>query len=895
MQNKNWHALGVQEIVQIFKTSKSGLSTEEAERRIKKYGENKLPEKKRFTYLGVAISQFKSPMVYVLLAAAAVSFLLGEYLDVGVILFAVFLNTVVGFVQEIKAEEALAALSSVVEHKVYVIRDGIEKEINTNDIVAGDILVLKTGDKIPADGRVLESYEMEVDEAVLTGESVPVQKTVEYLDQGNETESKKNMVYMGSSVLKGRGLAVITDTALNTKFGQIAHLLDQTEDADTPLQIELKNFSKSFGIITFVILIIVMAIGFVRSIPFLEMFTTAVAIAVAAIPEGVLVAVTIILAVGMQRILKNGSLVRKLIAAETLGSVSVICTDKTGTLTKGTMQVDHIVTMKSSFRMNHDGKIYRMPQEDGDADHMMAIRIGMICNDAVVENPEAKLEDWIIHGGYTEKAFLLAGLYAGFDPREISAGSARINEIPFSSDRKFMATLNREMEDYIVYVKGASEEIINRSRYVLVDGETREMREDDVRFLKQKQHDMSKEGLRILAVAFKKTNKEINYLFNEKNDEDIINNLIFVGLVALKDPLRAEAKITLDTAKEAGIKTIIITGDNPLTAKAIANELGMKVENDNILEGEQLDQMSTKDFANLVGRIKLYARVSPRHKSRIVDAWQARGEVVAMTGDGINDAPALKKADIGIALGSGTEVAKETANLVLLDDNFKTIITAIRQGRVIFENIRKVVLYLISDSFSEVVIVGGSLLVGLPIPITAAQILWINLITDGLPNVALTLEPEEEGTMKQKPRKKNEPLLNTEMKTLVVAISIISGVIALIVFEYINRTTGDFQKASSIVFSILSIDSLVYVFSLRSLRYSVLQKKTFSNMYLIVALVLAFGFQLIAIYLPFLQGILETEALGLLDWAVVIGAGLFTMLIIEIIKYLFIIKNKDKE
>lgn len=891
MQNDVWHGLRAQEAIKKLKTSKTGLSEKEALKRIKKYGENRLPAKKKFTYLSVALSQFKSSMVYILLIAAAISFLLQEYVDVGVILFAVFLNTVVGFIQEVKAEEALSALSSVIEHKTYVIRDGIEKEVDTTDITLGDMIVLKSGGRVPADARVLESYEMEIDEAVLTGESAPVSKIVKGLDQEGEDDSKRNMVYMGSSVVKGRGLAVVTNIALDTRFGQIADLLDRVEDSDTPLQIELQKFSKFFGEITFLILTMVMAVGLYRSVPFIEIFTTAVAIAVAAVPEGVLVAVTIILAIGMQRILKSGSLVRKLVAAETLGSVTVICTDKTGTLTKGTMQVDHIVTLDSFFSVNNNCKNVRKAENEEEGDHMAALRIGMICNDAVVENPAAKLEDWIIHGEYTEKAFLWAGLCAGFDPEDIKKESLRLNEIPFSSDRKFMATLNKEGDSHVIYAKGAAEEIINRSHHILVRGVIKHMTEDDLRHLRQKQEDMSREGLRVLGVALRKVDKETIPLFKESNDEDIVNNLVFVGLIALKDPLREEAKATLDVAKAAGIRTIMITGDNPLTAKAIANELGMRVEKENILEGGELDRMSTKEFNNIVSRIKVYARVSPRHKLRIVEAWQNRGEVVAMTGDGVNDAPALKKADIGIALGSGTEVAKETANLVLLDDNFKTITTAVEQGRVIFENIRKVILYLISDSFSEVVIVGGSLLLGTLVPVTAAQILWINLVTDGLPNVALTMEPKEDGIMLEKPRKKDEPLLNREMKILVIAISLVSGLVSLITFLAVNESTLDFQRASTVAFSILAVDSLIYVFNLRSLRQSIFSKSLFSNPYLILSVLIAFIFQLLAIYTPFLQGVLGTTPLAFSDWLLVIAGSLCTATVAELIKFIFIFEK----
>jgi len=891
MQTKNWHSLSVQDVLKRLKTGKNGLSQEEAVKRLAKYGPNELPRKKRFTYLGVAISQLKSPMVYVLLGAAAISFLLGEFVDVGVILFAVFINTVVGFIQEVKAEEALAALSDVIEHKAYVMRDGIEREIDAREITLGDIIVLKSGGRVPADARILESNEMEIDEAILTGESVPVQKIVKGLDQEGKDESKRNMVYMGSSVVKGRGLGIVTSISIDTKFGEIADLIDKTEDTQTPLQIEIEKFTTFFGKITFIILVLVIIIGLYRSVTFVEIFTTAVAIAVAAIPEGVLVAVTIILAIGMQRILKSGSLVRKLVAAETLGSVTVICTDKTGTLTKGAMQLDHIVTLDSFFKIHNDCNNIIEKRTGIEGDHMIALRIGMLCNDAIVENPAAKLEDWVIHGEYTEKAFLWAGLCAGFDPAELSKESERLNEIPFNSDRKFMATLNREDDKYLIYAKGAAEEMINRSSQVFVKGKTRMMSEEDLRHLRQKQEDMSREGLRVLGIAFRRVDEDILPDFKESNDEDIVSDLVFVGLIALKDPLREEARPTLDLAKKAGIRTIMITGDSPLTAKAIANELGMKVDKDSILEGSDLDRMSTKDFNSIVTRIKVYARVSPRHKSRIVDAWQERGEVVAMTGDGVNDAPALKKADIGIALGSGTEVAKETANLVLLDDNFKTIITAVRQGRVIFENIRKVILYLISDSFSEVVIVGGSLLLGTVVPVTAAQILWINLVTDGLPNVALTFEPEEEGIMNEKPRKRKEPLLSVEMKTLVILISIVSGLVSLTAFYLMDDMTSDFQRASTVAFSILAVDSLIYIFNIRSLRRSIFSENLFSNPYLIVSVLTAFGFQLLAVYHPFFQDVLGTVPLEFIDWILIILASLFTASVAEFVKYSFLVKG----
>ncbi|MCK4524991.1 MAG: HAD-IC family P-type ATPase [Candidatus Andersenbacteria bacterium] len=893
MNQEKWCNLGLKEVLHNLKSSKSGLSADEAEKRLKKYGRNELPKKEKFTKLDVAISQFKSPLVYILLIAAFVSFTLKEFVDTGVILFAVAINAVVGFIQETKAERALEKLKQMIDHRSYAIRNGIEKEISSTNIVPGDIIVLRAGDRVPADGRILEVHEFDIDESSLTGESVPVSKLVEILDQKGISESKKNMAYMGTSVVRGRGVMVVSSTGVNTKFGQIALLLKETEEEKTPLQIKLAEFSKLFGILTLVMVVSIIAIGLYREIRFEEIFITAVAIAVAAIPEGLLVAVTVILAIGMQRILKKGSLVRKLVAAETLGSTTVICTDKTGTLTEGEMQVDHIITMASEFSLRKEGnkRVKVIEEEKHKLDHMVAIKIGMICNNAMIENPNDELEKWIIHGDYTERALLQSGINVGFDLEKIKKDFVKIEEIPFSSERKLMATLNQEdSDDYKMYVKGAPEEIINRSKYVLVEGEKRQMTEDDIKLIKKKQNDLSRKGLRIISVAFRSVKKDISARFKEGNEDEIISELVFVGLIALKDPLRKEAKDTIKLAKEAGIRTIMITGDNRLTAKTIANELGMKVDDNNILDGEKLDQMSTKEFNNIVNKIKVYARVSPHHKSRIVDAWQSKGEVVAMTGDGVNDAPALKSADIGVALGSGTEVAKETADIVLLDNNFKTIITAVEQGRVIYENIRKVILYLVSDSFSEVIIIAGSLIIGLPVPLVAAQILWINLVTDGFPDVALTLEPKEPNIMKEPPRKKNEPLLNFEIKTLIYAISIASGVLSLAVFWYVLDVTGEFQRASTIAFSILAIDSLIYVFSIRSLRHSIFAKNIFSNKYLIVAVLLGFSFQLAAIYHPFLQKVLQTVSLDLYDWSLIAFICAVELVLIEGIKYLFIIK-----
>lgn len=903
MRTENLFDLSVKEVLDALKTSHSGLSDEEAEKRLKRYGENILPQKGGSAYFDIAVNQFKNPLVYILFIAAITSFLLNEFNDAGVILAAVFLNAIVGFVQEAKAENGLAKLKEMVEHRSKVLRSGKERNMDSRKIAAGDIVLLRAGDRIPADGRIIDAHELEIDESSLTGESIPVSKVVEIKDQKGDQENKDNMAYMGTIVAKGRGVMAVSSTGVGTKLGQIAMLLKETKKDKTPLEIQLKKFSKSFGWITLFIVVAMLVIGLVRGIRFIDIFTVSVAVAVAAIPEGLLIALTVVLAIGMQRILKKGSLVRRLIAAETLGNTTVICVDKTGTITKGEMEVDHIVTLASVFSMSGARKCATgiLEEEKRNLDHMIALKIGMICNNAIVENDNEELENWKISGDYTEKALLYSGLMVGYDADAIKNEYQRLDEIPFNSERKFMATLNKSGQCcYGIYVKGMPEEILGRSKHILVQGKEKRVSEDDLKFIKKVQNDLSAKGLRMIAVAFKNVDKSALEEFGEKNEEEIINNLVFAGLIAIKDPIRDGAARTVEMAKKAGLKIIMITGDNRITAKTIANELGMKVEDHNILDGYKLDEMDTKDFNSVVSKIKVYARVSPHHKSRIVDALQGKGEVVAMTGDGVNDAPALKSADIGIALGSGTEVAKETADIVLLDNNFRTIITAIEQGRLIFDNLRKVTLYLVSDSFSEVVVIGGSILVNFSansglyaLPLTAAQILWINLITDSFSNAALSVEPGEKEIMNDPPRKRNEPILNLEMKVLAVLVSFFKGIAALGMFFYVFTATGNFIKASTIAFTILAIGSLFYAFSIRSLRRSVFRKDIFSNKYLVAATIVGLSLQYFAIYNGYFQGVLQTMPLDFNDWSLIFFAVIAVVFVVEIAKYLLIHKEKS--
>jgi len=896
MEKILWHALPLTKVFSELETDKHGLKSTEVEKRLKKNGLNKLPEEKKFSGISILLAQFKSPLIFVLVGAAIISFLLRDAIDTAIILIAIFINTILGFYQENKASKAVAYLKKLINLKAKILRDGQEIEISAEKIVPGDIIFLEPGDKIPADCRLIKIDNLEIIEASLTGESAPSDKNSENLEKGTPLADRENMVYSGTIVSKGKGLAVVCNTGINTELGQITQMVTETPEGKTPLQQQLSSFSATLTYIVIAICAIIVTIGKFQGRTIFGfgdearegMLNTAAAIAVAAIPEGLLISVTAILALGMQAILRHKALVRKLIAAETLGSVSIICTDKTGTLTEGEMQVSQIVTLEQDviFKKN-----LKYQNSSVLKNHDLILKICLLCNDAVIENPNEELQDWKILGGPTEKALLLAAIQSGIPIKELKKQQPRLLEIPFDSEIKYMATLNElDKAKNVVYVKGAPEKILEMSTQLRMGAKKESITDQKLKILKSKYEKFTSQGLRVLAFAYKQIPAD-----DQIELADELNDLIFIGFVALKDPLRPETKETFELARQAGIRPIIITGDHKLTAKAIVLELGLKVNQDNILTGDELDKISDDELAKKIKNIDIYARVEPRHKLRIISAWQKSGEIVAMTGDGINDAPAIKAADIGIALGSGTDVAKETSDMILLDNNFKTIIAAVEQGRVIFDNIKKVILYLLSDSFSEMILIIGALLLNMPLPILPAQIIWINLIADGLPNLALTFEPGEKEVMKEKPRKKNEKILDKEMKILIFIIGICTNLILLALFIFL-LTSNQYTllHIRTLIFAVVGIDSLLYVFSCRSLRHSVWTKNPFSNLYLLVAVVLGFILMILAIQQPHLQKIFNTESLELTDWLLVVSLSVIQIIGIEITKYYFIVTRKDK-
>ena len=864
-----------------------GLSDKEARSRLEQFGVNSLPQEKKLPAVKIFLHQFKNPLIYILFAALIISFTTNHPVDAWIVLVVILISSIVGFLQEYKASQALSALKHMVKHKTRAVRDGKEVVIDQENVVPGDIILLTSGDRVPADARLIEVNNLEIIEAALTGESTPSSKTVEVLDENTPLADRENMIYLGTVVARGKAKAVVVFTGGETEIGHIASLVKETETEKTPLQNQLDHFGKVIGLILIVVNILIFGLGVLSGKPFFEMVLTSVAVVVAAVPEGLLPAMTVILAIGMQRLARHKGLVRKMLAAETLGSVSVICADKTGTLTQGEMRVSEIIT--ETTKISHDGnKFSQTIEPDGEASHIIALRIGLLCSDATIENPEKDLSNWMIMGDPTEKALLLAGRAAGLKKEELEQEQSRIAEIPFDSEHKYMATLHRGINGSFTYAKGAPEKIIGLSSYVDTEGKRADLTSARKKEIQNQYERLTGQGLRVLAVAYK---VESNSRNPESFNRDNLKDLIFVGLVALKDPLRREARQTIELCQSAGIRPIIITGDHRLTAAAIVQELWIKVSSENVMEGTDLDKLDDEKLRELVNKIIIFARVEPRHKIRIVSALQANGEVVAMTGDGVNDAPALKKADIGVAVGSGTDVAKETADLVLMDNNFKTIVKAVKRGRITFNNIRKVVLYLLTDSFSEMVIVGGSVILGLPLPILPAQILWIKLVEDTAPAMSLSFDEVDEDVMKDKPRRKNEPILDHRHKALMAFYAVIMDLALFGLFYYFWKTSNNLDYARTITFVGLGLASLFYIYAVRGLRLSIFKLNPFSNRFLNITTVVGVLLFLVALYVPFFNNILRTVPLGVTEWLILGSYALMSIIVYEIGKKLTLVKR----
>lgn len=804
-----------------------GLTFEEVEQRIKEHGLNTLPEKPPPSNWHLMISQLKSPLVYVLLVAGAVTFFLHEYTDTIVISVAVFINTILGFIQEKRAGNALRALKELIHPEARVIRNGEMQTIDATHLVPGDLVILNKGDKIPADGKLVHTNRLFVTEAILTGESVPVDK------------KKEDSVFMGTVVSAGQAKYIVEKTGADTEMGKIAKSLEVIE-GDTPLRKQIVKFSQQLSILTLALTLLIFIIGVFLDISMREIFTTSVALAVSAIPEGLLVGLTVILAIGMQRILAKKGLVRNLVSAETLGGVTVICVDKTGTLTQGRMQVTDVI---------------------GDEGDLVFQTI--VAND---------LDDPIVIAAYEW----------GIEKRNIDEDQyERLDSIPFDSENKFFVSLNKYDDEHnILLVNGAPEILLERS--TLDDGEKK--------LLLEQIENLTTQGKRVLGFARKMAGSD-----KEKVDlEDVEKELEWEGMIAFSDPVRTDVQDSLEKTKQAGIKLVVITGDYPKTAVSILRQIGIDVTEEDIILGNLLEKMSEDELAQRLyvnENVKVFARTKPEQKLKIVQVLKNKHEVVAMMGDGVNDAPALTASDIGIVVGEATDVAKESADLVLLDSSFKTIILAIEEGRGIFDNLRKMILYLMSDAFEEIVLVITTIILGLPLPITAAQILWVNLVSDGFPNLALTVDPKTPGAMQKPPRSPKELLVSSWMKILILIVSLSGGFFAFALFLYAYNNSGSVELARSIAFATVGINSLTYVFSIKALREPFWKAQTFNNIWLLLGVGAGVMLQLAPFVIVPLRNMFEVEPIGNY-WFAVMGASLLMFIIIELSKVLFKVKLK---
>jgi Ca2+-transporting ATPase len=929
-----WHALEVSDLLPALGTSpQHGLPSDEAARRLERHGPNELVEKQRPGIWSMLLGQLSNFIVIVLIVAGVVSAMLGDYVEAAAILAIVALNAILGVVQERRAEEALAALRRMAAPEAQVIRDGHRQTLPARDLVPGDLVLLEAGNFIPADLRLVETVNLRVEEAALTGESVAVEKDARVvLRQDVPLGDRLNTAFMGTVVAYGRGRGIVVSTGMHTQIGLIAAMLQAGEDETTPLQRKLDQLGKVLGWAALGVCALVFLIGWARGYEPFDMFLVAVSLAVAAVPEGLPAVVTITLALGMREMIKRHALIRRLASVETLGSTTVICSDKTGTLTQNQMTVTRLwvdgtmleVTGQGydpvgQFRI--DGQAVDLLHQPGAATALWA---AVLANDAALERAgEGHASRFRVVGDPTESALIVAAVKGGADQDRLGRAYPRIDEIPFDSTRKRMTTLHRVVEpsaaDSSPFVDATQHEwVVSATKGapdIVVGLCTHMQRMDDVRApltpeMRQQILDansrMSEQALRVLAVAYR-VDRELP---GEVSAETVERDLTFVGLFGMIDPGRAEVPPAIDRARRAGIRTVMITGDFANTARAIAEQIGLLRPGGQVLTGADLAALDDASLVREVARTDVYARVSPEHKVRIVDALKSNGEIVAMTGDGVNDAPALKRADIGVAMGiTGTDVAKETADMVLTDDNYASIVAAVEQGRVIYSNIRKFVFFLLSSNVAEILIVLLATLAGLPSPLTAIQLLWLNLVSDGAPALALAMEKADPDVMDRPPRPKKEPIIHGPMLLgiLVQAVAQTSAVFAafgvglfwhlehalpagvnpllgLLQYNWRGAAT-DVQIAETMAFVTLCLCELLRAFTVRSERLSIFQIGPFSNRFMLAAVLFSVFLLLLAVFVPFLQPIFNTHALSLKEWQVVIGLALIPAVCEEITKW----------
>jgi len=885
---ENWHQFETAAVIEQLATDGSkGLADAEARSRLARFGANELQVGKVISPWKILADQVQNVLVIILLVAVGLSAFLGHTVEAIAIAVIVLFAVLLGFVQEYRAERAIEALRQMAAPTATVMRDHEERNIPARELVPGDMILLRAGDKIPADARLTEAINLQIEEAALTGESVPIEKHVAALAAGElSVGDRKNMAYAGTAVTYGRGRAVVVATAMNTEFGKIARLLQTVETGKTPLQQNLDKVGRTLAKAALVVVVMVVALAIFRGQPFLEMFIFAIALAVAVVPEALPAVVTISLAIGVQRMVKRNALIRRLPAVETLGSVSVICSDKTGTLTKDEMTTRKIFVAGRLLELSGSGyEPMGVFSQDGNPIDpppalLRLLRAASLASDAHLVEARDKqgLElsssaRWQIKGDPTEGALVVAAAKAGQYKAELDAQFPRVGEIPFTSETKRMTTLHSTPDGVVAYAKGAPEVILNCcTELVSESGDVPLLAVERERIVATARQ-MASDALRVLAVADKP----------EATPETAESEMVFLGLAGMIDPPRPEAKVAIRQCEEAGIKAVMITGDHPLTAQAIARELGL-LKTGRVITGNELEALNESDFEREVEHIEVYARVSPADKLRVVTALQNKGHIVAMTGDGVNDAPALKKADIGVAMGiTGTDVTKEAAAMTLTDDNFASIVAAVEEGRAIFENIKKYLMFLLSCNLGEIVLLAGATLLGWALPLSAVQILYINLATDGLPALALAVDPHEHDLMRRAPRNPRSGIFTRPVVTLMIAGGLWSGIVNLSLFQWALGSGRTLKEAMSMVFVALILIEFLKAYNFRSDRQPG-WVRPFANKWLNLAIGWEMSLLLLVVYLPFFQYAVGTFGLRLEDWLITAGAAVTICPVLEIVK-----------
>lgn len=866
-----WFKKSIQEVIQELNTdSINGITSEEAKIRVEKYGQNKLAEKKKKSILILLFEQINDVLIYILLAAAVVSALLGEISDAIIIGIVIILNAVIGLVQELKAEKALESLKKLSVPKALVKRDGKVIEISSEDVVLGDVVILDAGKYVPCDLRLIESANLKIEESALTGESVPSEKYAKDTLKEDDIAlgDQRNMAFMSTLVTYGRGVGVVVAAGMDTEIGKIAKMLHDDSKNLTPLQKKLAQLGKMLGFVVLIICILMFFVALIQKRDLFEMFLTAISLAVAAIPEGLPAMVTIVLAVGVQRMIKKNAIVRKLPAIETLGSVNIICSDKTGTLTQNKMTVTKFYadgTLDNILKLDTNNFI-----------HKRLVENMVLCNDATYSTDSQT-------GDPTEIALLELGFKFNIFKEDEGKFHVRVNEIPFDSDRKLMTTLNEYGDKCHVITKGAVDNLIKICSYMYLGGHVVDFTEELKSKVIKASDSMSKDALRVLATALKMENSS-----NIKIDS-MESELIFVGLVGMIDPPRENVKKSIEECKNSGIRTVMITGDHKNTAYAIAKELGIAEDNSQIILGAEFDRMLEDEVADKIDNLRVFARVSPEHKVRIVKALKEKGNIVSMTGDGVNDAPSLKAADIGVAMGiTGTDVAKGAADMILTDDNFSTIVEAVKEGRNIYSNIRKSITFLLSCNIGEIIALFMGIILGWPAVLRPIHLLWVNLITDSLPALALGVDPDDPDIMKEKPRDQKEGLFSGRNGVFLIGNGILIGIITLFAFYIgIKIYPNSVAHAQTMSFVVLSISQLIYTLSIRHNKKSIFEIGVFTNKYLIGAIILGIILQNIVITVPFLASVFKVFTLTPNDWMFVILLSLIPLIINEIAKIIY--------